>query len=67
MLASFFGHWYGVLAVIGAVYLFWASVIDTGHRHFRAIKARLVPELPEPPKPPIVVMGAPSFTSASSH
>jgi len=61
VVASFFGHWYGVLAVIAAVYLLWASVIDTGHRHFRAIRSRFFPPPPVPPAAPIVVMGGPSY------
>src|SRR5947207_1814346 len=62
MLASFLGSWYGWLVVIAGGYLLWASVLDTGHRHFRAIKSRLFPKPPEPPRPPIIVLGAPGFS-----
>ena len=32
--------WYGVVAGIAVVYLLWAAVLDTGHRHVRAVKRR---------------------------
>ena len=51
--------WYGVVLLIAGAYLFWATVLDTGHRHYRWIKRRF---WPEPPEPPVVIIEGPGFT-----
>jgi hypothetical protein len=51
--------WYGALVAVALAYLLWASVLDTGHRHFQAIKRRLRPPAPESP---LVVLGQPDYS-----
>lgn len=58
---AFIASWYGWLVIIAGAYLLWAGVIDTGHRHWRAIKSRLFPTPPAPPRAPVVVMGGPTY------
>lgn len=53
--------WYGFLIGLAVTYLLWTSVFETGRRHLRAIKARFSPEPPAPPKPPVVVLGGPTY------
>jgi hypothetical protein len=53
---------YGFVAVLAVAYLLWAAVLDTGHRHFRAIRRRFFPDPPVPPAAPVIVFGAPSFS-----
>lgn len=63
MIASFVASWYGWLVIVLGVYVFWASVIDTGHRHARWIRGRILPPAslpPEPPRPPVVIVTGPS-------
>jgi hypothetical protein len=50
--------WYGAIAAIAAVLVFWGAVVERGHQLSRWIKARTFPEAP---KAPIVVLGAVGF------
>jgi hypothetical protein len=50
--------WYGILVPIAGVYLLWAAVIDTGHRHIKAVRGWL---FPPPPVAPVLVLSAPGF------
>lgn len=54
--------WYGLAGGIAAFYLLWASVIDTGHRHYKAIKRLVRPEPRPAPESPVVVLGHPSYS-----
>jgi hypothetical protein len=54
--------WYGAIAGVAVIYLLWASVIDTGHRHYRWIQSRLRPEPLPAPELPVVVLGHPGAT-----
>jgi len=54
--------WYGTLLAIAGAYLLWASVLDTGHRHYTAVRRRLFPDAPLPPHEPAVVLDRPSYS-----
>jgi hypothetical protein len=51
--------WYGLLLAAALGYVFWTSVFETGHRHYRWIKSRF---WPEPPEPPVIIIEGPGFT-----
>ncbi len=51
--------WYGLLVLVGAGYLFWTSVAETGHRHIRWIWRKLRSAPPDRPADPDVVLGHP--------
>jgi hypothetical protein len=52
----------GVIVALAVGYVFWAGVLDTGHRHYRAIKDRFFPDPPPPPRSPVIVLGAPTYS-----